>query len=310
VKGVGSRWLGHDRSVDELAQHHTHKYDYVADVSNENAAAAKVVRFVGTSKRVLEIGSGPGAITRVLAEVNGCTVTAVEIDEESARRVAGYCEQVLSCDLNDPSWVDEVRRFGPFDVVVAADVLEHLVDPWAVLLQIKSLLSADGAVVISLPHAGHNAVIASLLDADFEYRRIGLLDRTHVRFFGLKNIQQLFDGAALAIVEASFVGKLPTETELKDHWTALPAKTRRVLEGNPYGAIYQVVVKAVPVSRGVAGVDLRHVPHPDPRTPMRDRIAAVLDRSLGPRVGSWLRRLLKTLVGGGGRPPAKGSTGS
>lgn len=44
---------------------------------------------------------------------------------------------------------------------------------------------------LSLPHVGHAAIAGCLIDEDFEYRQWGLLDRTHVRFFGIKNVQNL-----------------------------------------------------------------------------------------------------------------------
>ena len=44
-----------------------------------------------------------------------------------------------------------------------------------------------------------------MLQEDFEYRNWGLLDRTHIRFFGIKNIQALFENAGLKIVHAEFV---------------------------------------------------------------------------------------------------------
>lgn len=54
-----------------------HKYEYEVDMNDESHVATKVLRMVGSDRRVLEIGPGPGSITRLL---NGCAATAVEID--------------------------------------------------------------------------------------------------------------------------------------------------------------------------------------------------------------------------------------
>ena len=258
------------------------KYEYTLDAENDNMAGAKVARFVGRQKRVLEIGCGPGAITRILHGKNGCKVTVIEVDDEACRRVAAFCDEVLQLDLNAPSWVDAVQRRGPFDVVVAADVLEHLSDPWWVLAQLKVFLAPDGYVVVSLPHAGHNAVIASLIDGDLEYGRTGLLDKTHIRFFALKNVQALFEETGFTITEASYVARHASETELSRHWATLPPATRRALDRNPYGAVYQVVVKAVPSSTTIAGVKLLDLALPIRREP--PRFLAFVHRQLK----SWL----------------------
>ncbi len=84
------------------------------------------------------------------------------------------------------------HRNDKFEVIVAADVLEHLYDPWATLRTVRDILDTDGYVVVSLPHIGHNAVIACILQEDFEYQDWGLLDKTHIRFFGIENMQQTF----------------------------------------------------------------------------------------------------------------------
>src|SRR6478735_6552146 len=140
-----------------------HKYDYEIDL-NDGSAPARVVRLVGTGKRVLEIGAGPGSMTRVLRDAFGCRVTAVEIDEEVIATLTPFCERVYRADLNDPAWTAVLAHESKFDVVIAA-----------------------------------------LLTEDIQYRDAGLLDRTHIRFFGMKNIQALFDDAGLAITEAQFV---------------------------------------------------------------------------------------------------------
>ena len=233
-----------------------HKYEYKV---NPNAAGAKVVRMVGAGKRVLELGSGPGSITRLLKD-NQCRVTALELDATAIEIVAEYCENVYSCDLNDPAWPAKVAAFDKYEVIVAGDVLEHLYDPWAVLSSMRSLLAVDGYVVISLPHIGHNAIVACLLSGDFEYQPWGLLDKTHIRFFGIKNIQKLFNDAGFKIIEADFVVKTPEQTEFAQRWRQLSASTKQALASNRFGTVYQVVVKAALVS--VPGKELQLAEQP------------------------------------------------
>ncbi|BCB28362.1 hypothetical protein SKTS_32480 [Sulfurimicrobium lacus] len=218
---------------------------------------------VGADKRVLELGSGPGSITRLLKE-NQCRVTALELDLKAIEIVTEFCEKVFPCDLNDPAWPARFSGSEKFDVIVAGDVLEHLYDPWTTLSSLKSLLADDGRVVISLPHAGHNALVACLLTGDFEYQPWGLLDKTHIRFFGIKNIQRLFNDAGFKIVEADFVVKAPEQTEFANRWRQLSTSTRQAFASNRFGTIYQVVVKAVPHSAPGKSLQLELLPIPTP----------------------------------------------
>jgi len=237
-----------------------HKYDYTV---NPNTAGEKTVRLVGPDKRVLELGSGPGSITRLL-KGNRCRVTALELDPSALAIVSEYCEQAIPCDLNDSQWPAKLAASGKFEVVVAGDVLEHLYDPWAVLGAVPALLADGGHVVISLPHVGHNAVIACLLAGDFGYQPWGLLDKTHIRFFSIENIQKLFEDAGLKIVEADFVTKSPEQTEFAQRWRQLSSQVKQALATNRYGTIYQVVVKAVPKHAQGKALQLASLPVPSP----------------------------------------------
>jgi hypothetical protein len=91
-----------------------------------------------------------------------------------------------------------------------------------------------------------------------------LLDKTHIRFFGIRNIQKLFDDAGFKIVEAEFVTKTPEQTEFAQRWRQLPLPTRQALATNRLGTIYQVVVKAVPKRADGKELQLASLPVPLP----------------------------------------------
>lgn len=224
-----------------------HKYEYVVDLAAETTPA-HVVHLVGHSKRVLEVGCGPGSITKLLTQHGQCRVTALELDPEAITKVAPHCEAIMQADLNSAEWPRLLDGAERFDVLVAADVLEHLYDPWTTLRRMVPLINPNGYLVISLPHVGHAAVVSCLINGDFEYRDWGLLDRTHIRFFGLKNIKQLFDQADLKIIEVRYVVKPPEETEFAASWCRLSTTVQDALKSSEHADVYQVVVKAVPLS--------------------------------------------------------------
>ena len=219
-------------------------YDFPVDPDSD-VAGAHVLSLVGNDKRVLELGAGPGSIARPLVDINGCRLTALEIDPASVRILKRFCEHVVLADLNDQDWPARLPECA-YDVVVIADVLEHLYDPWTTLRRAQELVGPDGCVVVSIPHASHAAILACLLKGDFRYGDWGLLDKTHIRFFSLDNMQALFEGAGLKVVDARFVMRHPDETEFADVWQSLSDEQQDVLLASPAARIYQAVVKAVP----------------------------------------------------------------
>lgn len=236
-----------------------HTYEYTVDL-NSRTAPTFVAELTGSGKRVLEIGCGPGSITRILAQQRQCRVTGIELDASAIEKAAPYCERIFQADLNSTEWPCLIEEIKPFDVVVAADVLEHLYDPWITLKRMTALIGPDGYLVISLPHVGHAAVVSCLLNSDFEYRDWGLLDRTHIRFFGLRNIENLFAQAGLKIIDVRYVTKTPEETEFATSWSRLTGMQQKALKDCEYANIYQVVVKAVPLGYPGAAMSLTKAP--------------------------------------------------
>jgi 2-polyprenyl-3-methyl-5-hydroxy-6-metoxy-1,4-benzoquinol methylase len=270
-----------------------HNYEYDVDLDGDTAPA-RVVRMVGQHQRVLEVGAGPGSITRHLQGHGGCTVTAVELDAEAIKVLAPFCDKVYQANLNDPDWPQLLSAEEGFDVVVAADVLEHLYDPWATLELMKRFVNQNGCLVISLPHVGHSAIAACLLQEDFDYRDWGLLDRTHIRFFGIKNIQDLFEKAGLKIIHAEFVVVSPEDTEFSGLWAKLPARVQHALGTNRFGCVYQVVIKAVPENAPGAGLQLASLPLEARKVNTGGKLKSMARSHLSPAT----RQKVRTLISG------------
>ncbi|PKO55576.1 MAG: hypothetical protein CVU19_03535 [Betaproteobacteria bacterium HGW-Betaproteobacteria-13] len=233
----------------------------------ENAADI-VLAMVPPDTRVLELGAGPGSITRRLRAERGSRVTAVELESSFLPYLAPHCERVIQANLNETAWVAEVGT-ERFDLLLAADVLEHLNRPQDLLRACESLLAPEGSVVVSLPHIGHAVIHACLMDEDFEYRDAGLLDSTHIRFFGMKNMQALVEGAGFKVVDAGFVSRAPEDTEYADRWRRAPEDLRTAVLRNPHAMVYQCVLRAVRVTTPGEALDLMSMAGHAPRvTPL------------------------------------------
>jgi 2-polyprenyl-3-methyl-5-hydroxy-6-metoxy-1,4-benzoquinol methylase len=235
-------------------------YEYEVDI-NSDSTPAKIIRLVGKNKRVLELGAGPGSITKFLKITNNCDITALEINADCVEKLSPFCTNVYQCDLNNPSWFNVLDSSLKFDVVVAGDVLEHLYNPSAILQAVKPWLAPNGYFIISLPHIAHNAAVACILQENFQYQDYGLLDNTHIRFLGIHDMQKLVNDAGYSIIDAQFVVKLPEETELANLWETLPKPLKKILGKQKWGNVYQVVIKAT-LDSSATNINLENVPVP------------------------------------------------
>jgi 2-polyprenyl-3-methyl-5-hydroxy-6-metoxy-1,4-benzoquinol methylase len=170
--------------------------EIVADPYNRNWL---LLEWVGTNKTVLELGCSTGYFSRILAQRN-CSVIGVEVDQDAAKRAKEFCPTVLVRDLNRTDWTADLNQH-PFDAVLIGDVLEHLLDPEAVLRQVRPLLRSSGSVIISLPNVVHWLTRLKLLLGHFDYEPSGTLDYTHIRFFTLKTARKLLENAGYKVTK-------------------------------------------------------------------------------------------------------------
>ena len=150
------------------------------------------------TKTLLDVGCGAGGLSAGLKE-KGIKVIGLEKIEKLCSIAKEKLDEVIAGDiestrLNYPE--------GYFDCIMYADVLEHLVDPLSVLQKHRVYLQKDGFVITSIPNARYYKIILRLiLGGTWDYSDAGILDRTHIRLFGLINIIELFEKAGYEIVE-------------------------------------------------------------------------------------------------------------
>jgi len=220
------------------------KYDIDLDLGRAaNSSHWHVADLVGSAKRVLDVGCSTGYFAEALAG-RGNEVLGVEYDDASAASARERGLEVLTTDVET---ADLAAHFGAgsFDVVIYADLLEHLRDPLPVLRRTHDLLAPGGFVVISLPNIAHGDIRLALLDGRFDYTETGILDTTHTRFFTRKTLLRFVRDAGFAVAEVRRTTTPLFETEQGLDAAAYDtALVERVL-ADPEALTYQFVVKAV-----------------------------------------------------------------
>ena len=153
----------------------------------------------GSGQTILELGCASGSVALQLLESGAALVVdGVELNETAAAEASKHMRDVHCADLNV---FDLDALASDYDVLIAADVLEHLVDPWLVLERAVRRVRPGGRIVASLPNVRYHKVLTALvLRGDFRYADSGVLDRTHLRFFTRKTIAELFEEVGLTEV--------------------------------------------------------------------------------------------------------------
>ncbi|WP_082836349.1 class I SAM-dependent methyltransferase [Acidovorax sp. GW101-3H11] len=221
------------------------RYDYAFEPDGDEWAARLLRRVPPGGGSVLELGPGPGAMTRVLLE-RGHRVTVVENDPEALEVLKALGVEVISGNLDGTDWLEAIagRRF---DAVLACDVLEHLRKPEEVLLRLSEFVAPMGQLVISVPNIAYAGVVAAMRNGIFDYSDKGQLDRTHVRFFTKRSIEKvLLDcGWSPRVWEAN---RVPVEcSEFAWYWSALSGDQRQaLLAGWQDFDVYQWMVVVTP----------------------------------------------------------------
>jgi 2-polyprenyl-3-methyl-5-hydroxy-6-metoxy-1,4-benzoquinol methylase len=137
------------------------------------------------ARRILDLGCCTGTLGAALKRRQDATVVGVELDAAYAAEARARLDRVVVSDvelfLKGPPPGE-----APFDCLIAADILEHLVDPWQALARAADLLVPGATVVVSLPNiAYYGAVWRLVRGGRWPLEEVGVFDRTHLRWFTL-----------------------------------------------------------------------------------------------------------------------------
>lgn len=164
-----------------------------------------ITRWARPQSHVLDVGCASGYMMRLLRDTRGCTCVGIEAGAAAAEAQREGFEVIEGLA---PEAFDVAERYGPFDHVVLADVLEHIPEPEPVLRAVAGLLAPGGSVIVSLPNIAYVRARLRVLKGDWSYDDSGIFDRTHLRFFTVATARQLLQHCGLEVQREAFVGPL------------------------------------------------------------------------------------------------------
>jgi 2-polyprenyl-3-methyl-5-hydroxy-6-metoxy-1,4-benzoquinol methylase len=142
--------------------------------------------------RVLDVGCGEGGAAGPLRLAGASWIAGVELHEPAAERARAAYDEVVAGRAEDSLG----RLTGPFDTILAYDVLEHLAEPEGLLRALHAVAAPGARLHVSVPNARHWSLVRDLLvRGTFGYGEAGHRDRTHLRWFTRRDLRALLEDA-------------------------------------------------------------------------------------------------------------------
>lgn len=150
-----------------------------------------------SASRVLDLGCSVGALGAAIKDRQEARVVGVELVPDYAREAEGRLDRTITGDLSEV--LADPEPLGSFDCIIAADVLEHLVDPWEALSNAVRMLEPGGTAIVSLPNVRYYQTFFALFRGTWPREPSGIFDATHLRWFTRADAVELLEGAGVRV---------------------------------------------------------------------------------------------------------------
>lgn len=154
----------------------------------------ELLEFVkGPVTALLDVGCAGGATAMLLKRrFPQCHTVGIELNPKAAALAATRMDRVICANVEQLTLPSDDLPPNHFDLILLADVLEHLYNPWQSLLKLRTLLKPGGQVIACLPNVFNLQVLEQLAEGSWKYEKDGILDITHIRFFAREDMRRLF----------------------------------------------------------------------------------------------------------------------
>lgn len=192
-------WLGNASKnllIDEAGENRYYEPgDEKVEITDKNNTRAIIANAVKKGGICLDVGCGAGGLGHVLHKYQDAKVYGIDYDKVAlkyAKNTGDYVElynfSIIDKKGNDyKRFIDAKRKY---DYVIFADVIEHVLNPEELLIFFAKFLKPDGKIIVSLPNIAHFDIVRGLINGDFNYNKVGLLDNTHLRFYTDRSFKQ------------------------------------------------------------------------------------------------------------------------
>jgi 2-polyprenyl-3-methyl-5-hydroxy-6-metoxy-1,4-benzoquinol methylase len=159
------------------------------------------------ARRVVDIGCGNGALCRELAS-RGYEVVGCEPSADGVRLARSSAPELVFHQVGVDDDSSAVGKES-FDVVIATEVIEHLVRPRNLLRFAKQVLRPGGHVIISTPYHGYLKNLVLALTNKWDSHLTPFWDGGHIKLWSRKTLSQLLNQGGFGVVRFIGAGKVP-----------------------------------------------------------------------------------------------------
>lgn len=143
------------------------------------------------AKIILDIGCSGGELTRAISSWPEVKIYGADISQKSLDLAGDSLEGSFCFNVEDDIWPPALLD-NKFDLIIASEIIEHLLLPEDFLKKVKNLLGSNGKIIITTPNFLFWKNRLRMLFGKFEYTSEGLLDFGHIRFFTYGTAKDLF----------------------------------------------------------------------------------------------------------------------
>ena len=221
--------LLYSRKFDVGLEKETH--DLKLGYTSSHTMAIEAMR---TEGEVLNIESGHGQLALELSRQKGCRVTGIGRPVSSANQPEGEASAFIEWNLDAAEFPVDVSRY---DQILMVDIIEHLKEPEHFMEELRFAAHCRRPeVVLTTANIGFMVTRLMLFFGQFNYGRVGILDRSHTRLFTFRSLKALLEQSGYEVLETR----------------AIPAPFQKALGNNGLSRLLMSVNKMlIKLSRGL-----------------------------------------------------------
>lgn len=183
------------------------KFSPKAFLETNNTYSYIVNQVKKTDKYILDLGCSSGFIGQQIKKLyKKVIIYGLDYNKRDIIQAKKVLDVAKVSDLNNFKHTDVDQQFN---LIILADIIEHLTSPKKLLKQLPYLLKPHGRIVLSIPNFSHYSVVNKLLSQKWKYDSYGILDKTHVKFYNYKSIVKLLESKKFYIQKINLNQSLP-----------------------------------------------------------------------------------------------------
>ncbi|MGE0151478.1 MAG: class I SAM-dependent methyltransferase [Reyranellaceae bacterium] len=144
----------------------------------------------GRARTLLDLGCGNGWLSAQYAAL-GYAVTGCDVSQDGLRLAAEAFPDVVFRRLSAYEDLRPLAPPGGFAAIVCSEVIEHLIDPAAMLANTRRVLANDGVLILTTPYHGYLKNLAISLANGWD-RHFSVGHRGgHIKFFSPVSLRDM-----------------------------------------------------------------------------------------------------------------------